>query len=491
MSTKPIVYLEKNEAWLFDGENFTPCDFSAVKKYESGTTIPLSKLQMGTFKFASSLAQTELQIQTEIKMHDEGGLNANLDYEVASFNHVLEFENSILVEAFASSYDELYESCDTIIQKTKVIDWVVPSFIAYCAYYSRNEIEAKTDLFYYIGEEESYAVLFNKGTYTAHRRTLCLEEIAKEVGIDALKCRTLLSMNGLIEANYSEQDKPFFERLQLVFSKQVEKIVHAINHKRGLFGIEGVDRVFIDFDGHSLEGLEAVFAAYGMEGLPIESLACKTKEHSQTHRLMKAMYIYLCANGLMQNPLNLSPFERKPVWYKRHVGHLVGISAAAVVVAMMHPAYFYVQGVLLDDKIQQLESSITQMEAKTNSLGVKLKALQEEVTASQHKLDAVSEKNEVYTITLDTLPILMNTRYVRQKMMSDALNILSQYKLSTLSLDQNGTNGMDIHVIAEYSSRESIAKFMKKWMETGYKEARTKKIYLDESIYESKIEVIR
>ena len=491
MSTKPIVYLENNKAWLFDGESFTPCEFSEVKKYECGTSIPLSKLQIGSFKFPSSLGQTELQIQTEIKMHDEGGLNANLDYEVASFNHLLEFEKSVLVEAFASSHEELHESCDAIIKKTKVLDWIIPSFITYSAYYVRNEVEAKTDLFYYIGEEESYAVLFHKGKYAAHRRTLSLEEIAKEVGIDSARCASLLSMNGLVEANYSEQDKPFFEQLQLVFSKQVEKIVHAINHKRGLFGIEGVDRVFIDFDGHNLEGIETVFAAYGMEDLPLESLSCKTGQKAETHRLMKAMYIYLCANGLMENPLNLSPFERQAVWYKRPSGHLIGITAAAVLAAMIYPGYFYTQGVLLDDKIQGLEVSITQMEARTNSLGIKLQALQDEVATNQHKLKAVEDKNSIYTITLDTLPILMNTRYVRQKMMSDALDILGKYKLSALSLDQNGTKGMDIHVIADYSSRENIAKFMRAWMETGYKDARTKKIYLDENIYESKIEVIR
>ena len=97
------------------------------------------------------------------------------------------------------------------------------------------------------------------------------------------------------------------------------------------------------------------------------------------------------------------------------------------------------------------------MEAKTKSLGIKLQALQEEVVTGQNKLKTVEEKNAVYTITLDTLPVLMNTRYVRQKMMSDALGILSRYKLSTLSLDQNGTRSMDIH----------------------------------ENIYESKIEVLR
>ena len=491
MSTKPIVYLEKNEAWLFDGEVFTPCEFSAVKKYQCGTTIPLSELQIGSFKFSSSLGETELQIQTEIKMHEEGGLNANLDYEVASFNHVLEFENSTLVEAFASSHEELHESCDAIIKNTKVLDWVVPSFITYSSYYVRNEVEAKTDLFYYLGKEESYAVLFHKGKYVAHRRTLCIEEISIEVGIDDLRCRSLLSMNGLVEANYSEQDKPFFEQLQLVFSKQIEKIIHAVNHQRGLFGIEGIDHVYVDFDGHSLEGLENIFAAYGMDNVPIESILCKTSQRIETHRLTEAMYIYLCANDLIENPLNLSPFERQEIWYKRHSGQLIGISAAALLVALIYPAYFYTQGLLLDQKIQVLEASITQMEVETKRLGITLSSLQEKVKLSEKKIKTADAKNAVYSLTLESLPVLMNKGYIRQKMMYDALDILQKYKLSTLSLDQNGTKSMNIHVISDYNSRESIAKFMKRWMQTGYKEARTKKIYLDENIYESKIEVLR
>ena len=491
MSTKPIVYIEKDEAWLFDGETFTPCDLSAVKKHQAGISIPLSKLQVGSFKFLSSLSDTELQIQTEIKMHEEGGLDASLDYEVASFNHVLEFENSTLVEAFASSHEELEESCRSIVKKTKVVDWVVPSFIAYSSYYALNETETKTDLFYYLGEKESYAVLFHKGVYVAHRRTPSIEKLAKEIGMDSAKCRSLLSKFGLNEENYPQEEKPFFEQLQLVFSKHIEKIVHGINHKRGLFGIESIDNIFVDFNGHSLAGIENIFAAYGMENLPVEALVCKSDDESETHRFIQAMYIYLCANEMMENPLNLTPYERQEVWYKRHSGRFIGISSAAVLAALIHPGYFYTQGLFLDKKIESLEASISKMEAKSTRLGLRLKSLQAELSTNQNRLKAVKDKNTIYSITLDTLPILMNRRYIRQKMMYDALDILGQYKLSTLSLEQNGTKSMSIHVIADYSSRESIAKFMKKWMQTGYKEARTNEIYLDKNIYESKIEVLR
>ena len=491
MSNKPIVYFEKNEAWLFDGENLTPCDYSAVKKYASGTSISLSNVQVGSFKFSSSLGEHELEVQTEIKMHEEGGLNSEIDYEIASFNHALEFESSTLVEVFASSHEEIQTYCSDILKKTKVIDWIVPSFITYSSYYVHNAIEAKTDLFYYLGDEEAYAVLFHKGSYIAHRKIPGIQELAKEIGVDEQRCASILRKYGLIAEACPEEDRPFISQLQGVFSKQVEKIVHTINHKRGLFGIEGIDRIFIDFKGNELSGLKDVFTAYGMENLESKSLVCNSDDSVNTHKFVKAMYIYLCENDRMPNALNMTPYERQAPWYQRHSGHLALSTAAAVLIALLHPGYFYIQGKILDEDIHELNLRVSSMEAQTKSLGVKLQALKNEVKKVESKVGGMKDVNKVHQITLDTLPLLMNRRHIRQKMMYDALDMLSLYKLSTVSLEQNGTQSMNIHVIADYTSRDKIAKFMKAWMASGYTEAKTKEIYLDENIYESKIEVQR
>lgn len=491
MNSEPIVYLEKDKAWLFDGENFTPCNYSAVKKYQAGASISLSKLHVGSFKLPSTLSQNDLQIQTEIKMHDEGGLNVDLDYEIASFNHVLEFENSILVEAFASSHEELSACCSEIVKKSKVIDWIVPSFISYASYYLKQKLEAKTDLFYYLDEDDSYGVLFHKGSYVSHRKTLSIKELAKEIGTDETRCKEILIKYGLSVEGCPESEQPFVEALQTIFSKQVEKLVHTINHKRGLFGLEGIDRAFIDFQGHNLKGLDKVFSAYGVEDLAINPLVCHTEDTGDTHRFIKAMYIYLCANKQIANPLNLSPYERQEVWYRRHSGHFMIASSAALVLALIHPSYFYLQNGIYDEKIETLENRVTSMQETTKRLGKKLKDLQGDVKQSKAKLEEIKNGNKVYQITLDTLPLLMNNRNIRQKMMYDALDILQRYKLSTVSLEQNGTQSMNIHVIADYRSRDKIAKFMKAWMNRGYKEAKTQEIYLDKNIYESKIEVLR
>lgn len=488
---KPIVYIEYGETWLFDGTTFIPCDSSAAKKHQVGTCVPLSRLHIGSFKFLSSLGETERQIQTEIKMHEEGGLDSAEEYEVTSYTHTLEFESSTIVEAIACSHDALNEYYGDFVKKNKVLDWVVPSFITYESYYQRNEVEAKTDLFFYLGDRESYAVLFHHGKYIAHRRTSSVEALAKTINVDTQRCKNMLSNYGLSEENYPIEEKVFFDQLQLTFSKEVEKIIHTLNHKRGLFGIESIDKIYVDFNANSLEGLDKIYAAYGMENIPMQTLVCEKDQGINAHRFIKAMYLYLCANAQIPTPLNLSPYERRAAWHKRYSGQLIMVSAAALLLGLVHPVYYYTEGLVLEKKISLLQSNLEQIEERSKRLSEKLKTLRAEVLKDEAKVKTLSDGIRVYELTLQSLPVLMHARDIRQKMMYDAIEILEQYRLSAVSMEQNGTKSMQIHVIADYAQRATIAKFMQKWMETGYEEASTSEIFLDENIYESKIEVLR
>lgn len=484
-----IVYLEGTNAWLCDGETLTPCDHSAIKKIPSGASLPLAKLQVGNFKFSSRLNPQELEIQTEIKMYDEGGLDSSAEYAISSYYHTLEFQDSTLVESFAISEDDLNQHCETMLQNTQVIDWAIPSFIAYAAYYPYHEVKPSTDLFYYIGMHESYAVLFHDGKYIAHRRSMSIEEVAIELNMDPEACSELLHEKGLLEANYTGSDAEYFEQLQFIFSKQIEKLVHTINHKRGLFGIEGIERVFVDFAGAKMEGLDALFSAYGMESVKVEAMACKDVEHS--HRFIQALYVHGCANGLIELPLNLSLFERKPVWYKRPSGQFISIAAAALLVSLLHPGYFYVKAHQWDEGISEAQKAVKKMQDDTIRLSKKVKVLQDQQSELKSQTEKIQTDNGVYQTTLQTLPVLKEGRYIRQKMMNDSVQLLGNYQLSALTLEQNGTKSMQIHVIADEKKRNNIARFMEAWMAQGYHSARTNEVYLDKHVYESKIEVIR
>jgi hypothetical protein len=301
----------------------------------------------------------------------------------------------------------------------------------------------------------------------------------------------MLSSYGLSEENYPAEEKVFFDQLQLTFSKEVEKIIHTLNHKRGLFGIESIDQIYVDFNANTLEGLDKIYAAYGMENIPIQTLVCEKDKSINAHRFAKATYLYLCANDQIESPLNLSPYERRAAWHKRYSGQLIAVSAAALVLGMIHPLYYYGENAVLKKKISLLQSSLQQIEERSKGLSEKLQSIRAEVAKGEAKLKTLHDGIRVYELTLESLPVLMQARDIRQKMMYDAIDILEQYRLSTVSMEQNGTKSMQIHVIADYAQRATIAKFMQRWMETGYKEASTNEIYLDKNIYESKIEVLR
>ncbi len=491
MNSTPIVYLENNKSWLFDGHTFTPCDVSAVKQYQCGTTVPLSSLQVANYKFPSSLSETELQIKTEVKFYEEGGLSSDKEYEISSVKQQLEFENSVLVEAFAISNERLDASFADVAKKSKAIDFIVPDFICYESFYASSDIEAKVDLFFYLSEDESHVTLLQNGKYIAHRRLPSIEAIAQKINIDTMKCKNLLVQYGLKASNYPEEERPFFEQLLALFSTDVEKIVHTVNHKRGAFGITGIDNVYVDFEGNPLDGFASLFLEQGLQNVSVEALRCKHINSEESNRFIKAMYMYLLANKQIESSLNLTPYERQLVWYKRHSGVFMAVCASSLLLALIHPTYFYLKDGQLSEEVAVLETKWHQLQSESAVFQKELKSLQSKRKESEAKLGELKAENETYSFTLKQLPIMLDSHIARQTMMNNAVNILQHQQLSILSLEQNGTKEMKVHVIADYAKRDNIAKFMKEWMQSGYTKALTDEIYLDENIYESTIRVFR
>ena len=490
MNNSSIIYVENDSYYLFDGTALVECKPSLAKKYFVGATLSLSDFIIGSFKQPASLSADALEIQNEIKMHEEGGLRAELNYEIVSVDHLLDFENSYLVEAFAIATDDLKQHFNPILKKTKVIDLIFPSFLAYEALYVSGQLEKKDDLFFYLDDHIAYAVIFQDGKYIAHRRIASIDQIAKESGLEALECKEMLHAKGVRAKNYSEDRRAEFEKLELVFSKQIEKVVHTINHKRGLFGLNGIERIVVDFNGALLEGIGEIFQAYGMQDVVVEPLQCLDSDAVSAHRYCQALYIYLALKEKIE-PLNISIFQREPLFITRPSGKLAMVLVSGTLLALVYPLYHLFSILQIDEKITSINRELTSTQLQKQQLQKRLLSAKDRSKKMETQLFELQKINQRYSQTLQTLPILTESNYIRQKMMNDVVSILGAYKLSTLSIEQNGTKSMKLHLIADYRARENIAKFMRRWMESGYKEARTEEIYLDENVYESIIEVIR
>jgi len=79
----------------------------------------------------------------------------------------------------------------------------------------------------------------------------------------------------------------------------------------------------------------------------------------------------------------------------------------------------------------------------------------------------------------------------RQQMLLDVTSELGRYRLGTLSMEQNGSKGMALHVVADYRKRDDIAKLMSGLYALGYQNVQTDEITLDNDTYNAVVKVTR
>jgi hypothetical protein len=195
--------------------------------------IPIS-LTLHTIKLSDHLSPDEEQTQVESRMFEEQNLQKDQNYTIAYVRNPLASESGVLCEVYALCDEKAQDYFADVLKDISTIDLVVPGFMVYETLY--KTLPKQNDLFLYWGEEEAYAVIYQDGHYIAHRTIETLTTMAVEVGLDLAKLRLFLTQKGLIEENYQPEELNKFILLQERLAKNIERIVHTINHKRGLFG---------------------------------------------------------------------------------------------------------------------------------------------------------------------------------------------------------------------------------------------------------------
>ncbi|MEA3522032.1 MAG: hypothetical protein U9R50_03580 [Campylobacterota bacterium] len=492
MVNDKILFITKDESFLlFDGDSFSPIEAKKSKNYYSTTTIPAALLRTHGIRVSAGISDEKLEIQAEMSMYEEAGLDPDNEYVIAST--AIDLANGVekFIESYAIESTLLTQHYASSVSKLKQIDYIVPSFLRYEALYSYEKLEAKNDVFIYFNDDEAYAVMYKDGKYISTRTVITLSDLAEKLEIDILELRKILSAKGIDSERYAPEDLLKMHSIQEEFSKIAERIAHAISHKRGIFGLDSIDRFFIDFDGEGIPGFLEIFENYGFSGAEFIALnVFDTIEASQQSDALSALYLlgavqerYKCAN--------LSIFERRPAFYKTHAGQFFMLLGVSSVLALTYPLYASIYLSDLEHQEAELEKRVSAMQTLTKKLQKKLK----EVRGERKRLEGVKLESmarlESYDDLVDTLKEQRREKHSRQKMMQDVNEAMSYYKLSSRNLDQNASGVMYMHIISEYEKRSDIAKFMKRLLSQGYLHVNTKEIRREENLYESIIEIRR
>ncbi|WP_148164091.1 hypothetical protein [Nitratiruptor sp. SB155-2] len=479
--------IEQGKLYTFDGK-FEALKLKAYKNLRIGAFINSKQLITFTTKLPLSLQQEQLDIQVELKMYQEGGLDPNKSYVIDYLAFPIQQENVYLIEAYALPQEVIEEQFGQIAKKIGFIDILFPRFLIYKSLYAQGSNPAKNHLFLHIGEEEAYAALYKDGEYIAYRSIESLAELASQCGIEVAKLKALLSEKGLRQENYTLHEMNIFDVLQERFYKNAEKIVYAINYKRSYFGIEQIDTIFLDFDGGGIEGLEAIMLAAGMTG-EVVLQPLKYRDLSPKESAIALAIEYIANYEKIDQKLNFTIFERKKPIYRYRSFQFLVFAATVIIFFGVGTLFLYRQVHHFDELIAQKEHEISQLRKKNKRLMEKLKRLRDQKKQVLKQKKEILHENELAELTLSAIPMIEEGKKKRQEMMNDIIEALYRYKLTTKSIDQNGTSSINVDLVSRYERREKIGAFIRYLLEKGYSDISTKEIVRDKAFYESLVKV--
>lgn len=481
MSNSKFLFIEHDRLRVYHNGAFHE---NGEPKLPNGAVVPLALLAVHTLKLPDHLGDEELAVQVEIRMFEEGNLSSDEEYAIDFIRHPMATESSILVEVFALSYTKAREYFGEAVAKTGSIDRIVPAFMVYSSLYPA--LEAKNDLFLHWGEEEAYAVIYQGGDYIAHRGIETLTTIAVETGVELGRLKSLLQTKGLIEENYTTDELNKYILIQERIAKNIERIVHTINHKRGLFGLSGIDHCYLDFEGKSIPGLESVFSAYGLAGIAISPLTRENTPPDQIHDALCADYL-----ATSESTFNLTPYPRKAPWYARESGKFLGMVGGALLCVLLSSASIAWMIGSEEERNESLNARLNTLRQETVPLATALKKNQLELKMQQEKSASLKEEIALYKGAEETALLIRDMHSARQKFLLDATAELGRYRLGAMLVEQNGSKEMSIHAVADDRRRDDIARLMEGLYARGYQNVQTREIKLDNGMYNSLVKVTR
>ena len=492
MITDEILFIiDENKQLSFNGSEFKEAEPKKVKEYFSASSLAPSLLRTHGFKISKSASVEKIEIQSEMKMFDEANLDPDTDFKISPLTIPLDDDDDNYIESYAIETSKLDEMFSNIANKNKHIDIIYPTPLSYSSLYSFEHLEKKSDLFIHLGDDESYAVIFKNGQYISTRGIASINDIAQKVGVDLDKMKEILSTKGVDNSLYSMDEFLQMGNTEDELTKIAERVSHSIGHKRGVFKLETIDRIYLDFEGSDIPGFLNLFDHYGYESATKQTLDIfNSVEVGMKHLALNALYALGAAQEKL-TPLNLSLYERKPAFLKTHVGHLSIVMIVSLILASLYPIYATIELEQLSEKKTTMQNKVKKVVKATKKLQKDFKETRANRDMLRKEMNADMTKIRSYSHTIDALQSFDKEAISRQKMMKDINIAMRKYKLSSKLLEYSEDRSMKVQIITTYNKRDNISKFIKNLLSQGYSHVQTRKVEKTENYYESFVEIHR
>ena len=485
LEEKKILLLEKEKPFFFANGQLETASYKSEVSLFSALVLPLNLLHFHLVKLPLTSSDEDLAIQAEIQFYKEGGLNPDKEYVIDYVKH--DIGEEYLVDLFAIEKTIFDEYIRSLTYDITAVDLAFPRFISYEALYQKDVQSQGIELIFHLSDLEASVSLFSDGKYIGHRAISSIEIIAKKVGIEQAKVKELLEKNGLRQENYSLDDMLFYNEIVAVLSKDIEKTVYLVNHRRRFFKFDSVNIIRVDFNGHSLDGLDTFFSNFGLESKVVALF--ERDPIVPSYYYIPLLYASLVSHSNDITSINLSALPRKKSLLKYGVLHF-GIFVF-VLLLLFASVTIYMEYEKNDKalKIQQIQKRYKTMQSRYMKLIKAFKKLKSDHISLVKEAKEKEDRLFVLENTYNILPLAKDLGRSRQKFMNDTLDALKTYRLNVSMMHQIKDQEMEIIVISLSQNRSGIAKFIQTMLKKGYSSVSTRKITFEDGVYKSLIRI--
>lgn len=384
---------------LRDNEIF-PFDFDQSKSNNTFVSyIPFKDMVTTTVEISRSVEDADLLDAIVIKVYEELGLDATLDYKITYLEILGSTSENRVFNVFVVDGQILTANFDAIAARTNYIDYIALAPFLYEGLYKRNLLtKDTTDCFIYLQNDDAFMVVYQNGEYFQSRQIrynlkFIQDKFCQLIGnrIDEKTFAQMLSINGINLENQVERDY-----MIQIFDEMFSYINDIINSMNKIYNIK-IQNIFFGTDIGKISGVE-IFVEDTLKLTYKDfnfSVAVNMKDYPEITQLDILMFLVAQDYLVEQNDdHNYSPFRRPPPFSKRPAGKVLSYLAAGVLVGLLYPAYQYAHGYYMEMVTNQKTSEWQEIDREVKQLQDAIKDLETKISATRKDIE---KENKILT----------------------------------------------------------------------------------------------
>jgi len=471
-----LVYL-KDAIVLLQREGRGQEEYSFSKKDTITSSIDLKDVIDYVFKLPKSLSKQELDVQAEIYFYENAGLDLTKKYiTYFLYKDIKQNEEYQIVEAISISHNKLKDIFENSLNRTKYIDYISLSFLAFEKFYDIHKKPPKNDAFVYLDEKQSFVSVFQNGKYVYAKSLPTIDKLLKSINLDYDDFVKIISLKGVDKEAYEPSEEFIYDEINEFFRDYFTNIHNRFSYGRSVFYIENINNIYFytPFKIPKLDDNKDFWTLSGIEfnQLPVEQFF-----------LEKLILRYNSEH--YTDEINFSIFPKPPKLYKRKIFQFFAVLFLSFSIFAGDFSYRWYQNNQIQKKIDKLNKTIKTKKSFVSILERKNKSVTEkQKTYKKQIIEATTD------IEYDKNILISSLNYLEYPKATDDFllitKILQRNSLKTNSIVKNDNN-FSIDLVAITNKRDHISIFMQDLIKAGYKNVDTSFIDNKKGIYTSVI----